>query len=450
MPAALAFPIGSRVLRLEVRERARAAHERPPRLPRARQGARRLEQHQRHDLPAGQPARLRAVGLGPRHGDVGLRALPPLLQAHGTTASRPTATDPFRGHAGPLVLERGPATNPLFGAFFEAVQQAGYPLTDDVNGYRQEGFAPFDRNDPPWAAALGGPRVPAPGDVAAEPRRRDARVRHEGRCSTARARSGSSTRRAATARRSARWPARSCSAAARSTRPQLLQLSGVGQRRASSSALGIDVVARPARRGRAPAGPPRGLRAVRVHAARLDRARHEDVAPAVHRRAVAVPAVGARRDEPLRGRRVRAQQRRRGLPEPDVPLPADRDPLRRVGALGRPRLPGAHRADVLRRARVRSSSTSTDPRVHPALRFNYLSTDQDRREWVEAIRVARNILTPAGVRSVQRRRDLTGAERRDRRGDPRLGREGRRDRPAPLVHGAHGRRRHVGASTRSR
>ena len=55
-------------------------------------------------------------------------------------------TDEFRGQAGPLVLERGPATSPLFGAFFEAVQQAGYPLTDDVNGYRQEGFAPFDRN----------------------------------------------------------------------------------------------------------------------------------------------------------------------------------------------------------------------------------------------------------------------------------------------------------------
>src|SRR5262249_34614260 len=54
--------------------------------------------------------------------------------------------DPFRGHTGPLVLERGPATTPLFGAFFAAVQQAGYQLTDDVNGYRQEGFAPFDRN----------------------------------------------------------------------------------------------------------------------------------------------------------------------------------------------------------------------------------------------------------------------------------------------------------------
>ena len=35
---------------------------------------------------------------------------------------------------------------------------------------------------------------------------------------------------------------------------------------------------------------------------------------------------------------------------------------------------------------------STDPRVHPALQFNYLSTDQDRREWREAVRVARLIL----------------------------------------------------------
>ena len=35
---------------------------------------------------------------------------------------------------------------------------------------------------------------------------------------------------------------------------------------------------------------------------------------------------------------------------------------------------------------------SADPRVHPALRFNYLSTEQDRREWVEAIRTARRIL----------------------------------------------------------
>jgi choline dehydrogenase len=36
--------------------------------------------------------------------------------------------------------------------------------------------------------------------------------------------------------------------------------------------------------------------------------------------------------------------------------------------------------------------TSTDPHRHPALRFNYLSTAQDRREWVEAVRTARRIL----------------------------------------------------------
>ncbi len=35
---------------------------------------------------------------------------------------------------------------------------------------------------------------------------------------------------------------------------------------------------------------------------------------------------------------------------------------------------------------------SRDPLEHPALRFNYLSTEQDRREWVESIRVARELL----------------------------------------------------------
>ena len=56
------------------------------------------------------------------------------------------AGDQYRGHDGPLVQERGPIKNPLFGAFFKAVQQAGHELTADVNGYKQEGFAAFDRN----------------------------------------------------------------------------------------------------------------------------------------------------------------------------------------------------------------------------------------------------------------------------------------------------------------
>jgi len=43
-------------------------------------------------------------------------------------------------------------------------------------------------------------------------------------------------------------------------------------------------------------------------------------------------------------------------------------------------------------ARGTLNIVSRDPKVHPSLRFNYLSTEQDRREWIESIRAARNIL----------------------------------------------------------
>ena len=58
----------------------------------------------------------------------------------------------------------------------------------------------------------------------------------------------------------------------------------------------------------------------------------------------------------------------------------------------RPRLPGPRRADVLRRPRHDPPHVRRIRAQHPALRFNYLSTEQDRREWVDAIRVARDIL----------------------------------------------------------
>ena len=71
------------LLRLDVRVGTRAVHERPAHLPRARQGPRRLIEHQRPDLPARQPARLRALGGRSRDGDLGLRALPAVLQEDG-------------------------------------------------------------------------------------------------------------------------------------------------------------------------------------------------------------------------------------------------------------------------------------------------------------------------------------------------------------------------------
>ncbi|MDY0375129.1 MAG: choline dehydrogenase [Desulfobacterium sp.] len=54
--------------------------------------------------------------------------------------------DEYHGTQGPLILETGPCKNPLFKAFLNSAEEAGYPLTDDVNGFRQEGFGVFDRN----------------------------------------------------------------------------------------------------------------------------------------------------------------------------------------------------------------------------------------------------------------------------------------------------------------
>ncbi|MBF0201645.1 MAG: choline dehydrogenase [Desulfamplus sp.] len=60
--------------------------------------------------------------------------------------NRLIGADEYHGVNGPLLLETGPCENPLFEAFLKAAQEAGYPLNDDVNGYRQEGFGKFDRN----------------------------------------------------------------------------------------------------------------------------------------------------------------------------------------------------------------------------------------------------------------------------------------------------------------
>ena len=51
----------------------------------------------------------------------------------------------WRGKDGPLHVTRGPRENPLFGAFVEAGKQAGYELTGDYNGEKQEGFGPMEQ-----------------------------------------------------------------------------------------------------------------------------------------------------------------------------------------------------------------------------------------------------------------------------------------------------------------
>ena len=53
--------------------------------------------------------------------------------------------DRFRGGDGPVKVHRSTPDDPLAKAFLKAGHEAGYPLTDDISGYRQEGFGVFDR-----------------------------------------------------------------------------------------------------------------------------------------------------------------------------------------------------------------------------------------------------------------------------------------------------------------
>ena len=62
----------------------------------------------------------------------------------------------WRGQGGPLHVSRGPGKNPLTQAWIKAGGQAGYQLSDDYNGEKQEGFGPFDatiKNGKRWSAA---------------------------------------------------------------------------------------------------------------------------------------------------------------------------------------------------------------------------------------------------------------------------------------------------------
>ncbi|PWC31315.1 choline dehydrogenase [Azospirillum sp. TSO35-2] len=64
--------------------------------------------------------------------------------------TRDAGPNAYHGGDGPLqVTTAKPGVNPLYEAMIEAGVEAGYPRTDDLNGYRQEGFGPMDRTVTP-------------------------------------------------------------------------------------------------------------------------------------------------------------------------------------------------------------------------------------------------------------------------------------------------------------
>jgi choline dehydrogenase len=295
--------------------------------------------------------------------------------------------DPYRGHSGPLVLERGPADNPLFGAFFEAVQQAGLPLTEDVNGYRQEGFGPFDRNVY-RGRRLSAARAylhPIKGRPNLELHTRAfvRRVLFEG----IRAVGVEYTRGG---RQHTAHAGEVILAGGAFNSPQTLQVSGVGNAN-ELRALGVDVV--------------HDLPGVGEHLqdhleVYVQYACTQPVSMAPYLKWRWRPWIGFRwlffRGGPGATNHFEGGGFARS--NEDVAYPNLMFHFLPIAVRYDGSAPASdhgyqvHIGPMYSNARGSVKIVSADPAVHPAIRFNYISTPEDRREWVEAIRLARRIL----------------------------------------------------------
>jgi choline dehydrogenase len=296
--------------------------------------------------------------------------------------------DQWRGGSGPLMLERGPADRAIFGAFFEAVQQAGHPLTDDVNGYRQEGFAPFDRN------VYRGRRLSAARAYLHPVRNRKnltvhtlshvTRLRTDGTRVV-----GVDYARGKRFHRSVRAGEVILCGGAFNT-PQLLQLSGIGNAD-ELRALGIDPVVDLPGVGE---NLQDHLEVYIQHAAKQP----VSIAPWLkHRHKPRIGAewlflrsgVGASNHFEAGGfLRSNDEVSYPNLMFHFLPIAIRYDGSKPASEHGYQVHIGPMYSDVRGWLKLRS----TDPFEHPAIRFNYLSTENDRREWVEMVRAAREIL----------------------------------------------------------
>jgi choline dehydrogenase len=296
--------------------------------------------------------------------------------------------DEWRGGSGPLVLERGPVANPLFEAFFEAVQEAGYPLTSDVNGYRQEGFAAFDRN------LRHGRRLSA-SRAYLHPVRGRANLTVRTRCRATRVvmvgtRATGVDYLDRRGRRQHVDAGEVILAGGAFASPQLLQLSGVGDPD-HLAGVGIEPVV---------ALPGVGEHLQDHLEVYVQHACTQPVSLNPNLKLWRRPMIGAQwlflRSGPGASNHFEGGGFTRSNDDVDypnlmfhfLPIAVRYDGTSPAGGHGYQVHVGPMYSDARGSVRI----TSADPTAPPAIRLNYLSTDQDRREWVEAIEVARDIL----------------------------------------------------------
>jgi choline dehydrogenase len=389
MPAALAFPIGSRFYDWKYESE-----------PEPYMGGRRVY-HARGKVLGGSSSingmifqrgnpmdyERWASGAGMETWDYA-HCLPYFKKMENCLAARPD--DPFRGHDGPLVLERGPAQGPLFDAFFAAVQEVGYDLTEDVNGYKQEGFAKFDRNVHKGrrlsaSRAYLHPVMDRP-NLDVETFAFVTKILFEG----GRAVGVDYSRRGRASRRVDGGEVILCGGAINS--PQLLQISGVGAAD-HLRGIGVDVVAD------LPGVGDNLQDHLEVY---IQHSSTQPVSMAPYFKMHNRPKVGLewllRKSGPGATNHFEAGGFVRSNDDVKWPnlmyhfLPIA---IRYDGTV--PEGGGGHGYQVhvgpmYSDVRGTCKAVSSDPRKHPALLFNYLSTGNDRREWIEAVRVTRKIL----------------------------------------------------------
>ena len=295
--------------------------------------------------------------------------------------------DDYHGDDGPLYLTTPACDSPLFKAFFEAVQQAGYPVTEDVNGFQQEGFSGFDRTTyrgRRWSAARAyyHPVKQRP-NLTLRCRALTTRILFDGHRAV-----GVEYRRGRQLLTASAGQIICCGGAINS--PQLLQLSGVGPADRLSG-LGIEMVQDMPQVGE-------GLKDhLEVYV------QYACTQPVSLYPALAwwrQPWIGMQwlfgRSGTGASNHFEAGGFIRSNDHVDVPNVQFHFLPIAIRYDGQAPHDGhgyqVHVGPTLSDARGWVRIRSTDPEEHPSIQFNYLSTDQDRREWVEAISCARRIL----------------------------------------------------------
>ena len=112
----------------------------------ARQGHRRLERHQRRDVPARHPRGLRRLGGG---GQPGLELRRRCCRSSASWSATWTSQAPYHGTDGPIPIRRWPRDEwlPPQDAFFEACREEGFEESPDHNAPDASGVGPLPTNN---------------------------------------------------------------------------------------------------------------------------------------------------------------------------------------------------------------------------------------------------------------------------------------------------------------